>query len=295
MKINFVNPAFSLRRGISSAVILICAAILASCGKAPEPAAPREAPAAKPSHEFEIEGRVLLTDSPDSSGIQVFIPGSSALAMTDEKGHFLLAGLSPGTKQIRAQRPGYKPARLGEIEIPALSAPKRYVLPDVSMEPEGSVTGETKRGYGQIGGTIQLGSLESTGGETDLSLARVEVEGTPMRTFADKDGYFFFWNVEPGDYRIAVDMPGYPKVHAPISVAAGKEPTLVSINLSEGAFEQEPREITGQVELTDLEDSPVTDYSGVTVFLRELPDRKITVNPDGTFQIGSLAAQSYTL
>jgi len=288
------NPGRALRR---SGLVLLLALAAACNPSSKEDNKPAAAPTA-PANRFEIEGKVTVPDQPDSSGIQVFIPGSSALAMTDAQGHYLLTGLSAGVQVVSAQRPGYQTAKLGEPQLDANAAAKRVVLPDKVLDPVATPAQSAGPAVvlGAIKGKIGIVSDTETSEEHDFSGARVELEGTQMRTIAEPNGDFFLWNVKPGKYQLAVQMPGYAAHRTEITVSDGPDPTVVDVTLSaapeEGATD---REIDGTVELLASDDSPLTDFSTIRIGIRELPDRRIKVDANGSFRIRALPPGNYTI
>jgi len=248
-----------------------------------------------PSREgSEIEGQVMLVGSSDASGIQVFIPGTSALAMTDENGNFLLRGLSSGKHNVSAQKFGYETARVGTVEIAENAPPKRYVLAAAGLEATGGGSAAAGQ-FGSVRGKIILGADMMMPDDSELGDCRVELSGTGMKTVVEDDGSFFIWNVRAGDYTLIAHVPGFPDYRVSVKVMPSDEPAEVEILISGDEIELEPREITGNIELVQLNGDPATDYGSVVITIKELPGRKISPAVDGTFQIGSLARRVYTI
>ena len=61
-----------------------------------------------------VEGTVVLADSDDAAGIQVFIPGTRHFVVTESDGTFLLDDLEAGTYRLLARAAGYRSAVLHE-------------------------------------------------------------------------------------------------------------------------------------------------------------------------------------
>jgi hypothetical protein len=64
-----------------------------------------------------IRGRISLEGGAAPVGIDVFIPGSSYTAKTDDEGYFVLAFLAPGKYQVRADADGYGSFVVDEVVV----------------------------------------------------------------------------------------------------------------------------------------------------------------------------------
>ncbi len=282
---------------VIAALASLAAVILGTaCGPSSSPSKSLSPTAPTISVKNEIEGRVVLRDAGDSSGIQVFIPGTSLVAMTDADGGFVISGLEAGHFSVMAQQQNYITAKLGELDIPASEKGRRYVLPSALLQPVAvPPTNSAEARFGSIRGHIRVGENPDSANPPDLSQARVELEGTAMKTIADVKGDFFLWSVKPGKYRLIVQGKGFALKRAEVEVAASDKPTEVEISLDEQSVERGARTIHGALELFYADGSVSNDFDLIAVGLRELPERKVAIEPDGTFTIGGLAAQSYTV
>src|SRR5688500_1048240 len=69
------------------------------------------APAARAQFPPEVRGRVVSADGRPLAGARVEADGG-ARAVTDADGGFVLRGLEPGPRELRATLLGFRPARL---------------------------------------------------------------------------------------------------------------------------------------------------------------------------------------
>lgn len=242
--------------------------------------------------EFEVRGRVSLAGRADHSGVQVYVPGSSLVGMTDTLGRYTLSGLRPGVYEIIAQHPGFIRQQVARIEFDEFSDTAPFYLPDKTLEAD-PAAGGSARTFGSLSGTITIHPDSMTDGGTDLSHAVVEIQGTAMRTVADSGGRFNLWNLAPGEYRLVVRLDDFPPHETSVRILAGTRPTTLDIELSLENADFSPREITGQLELILGDGSPFADFSAVRVTLAEMPDRQPQIADDGTFRFGRLAGGIY--
>lgn len=272
------------------AVILMAAA---ACGERSSPSAAVPSPTPQPAVPGDVRGVVQLADSQDSSGIQVFVPGGSALAMTDSEGRYVFSDLKPGVYSFTAQRPGYKNADLGEVEIADSPQKETYRLRDARLEPLAARDTPPPVTLGSASGTIR--SSVVIDGETGLAGALVTLEGTPIRTFTDADGSFYLWNLQPGSYQLTASLEGYETAQVPLEITAGESPETVEVSLEpiEGNYNR--KQITGIIELLNNDGTLSPDFGIVQAGLRELPDARVIVQSDGAFRAGPLASRVYTI
>lgn len=273
------------------------AAILLSLSSCGQPSSNQQAsltPVPPDPAPGEVYGVVTLNGAGDSSGIQVFIPGGSALAMTDAQGHFVVSGLKPGVYSFSAQHAGYKTEDLGQIEVRESRQKDRYRLREARLDPaQAAGAGGGPGSLGSIKGRVRTTAEASADGK--IPETRIELEGTPMRTVTDPDGSFYLWNLTAGKYSLVATMQGFQPYHVPVEVAAGDAPTVVDIAFTGEQSDQVLREIHGSLQLFEADDSPTNEFNLVKVGVRELPDLKVSIEPDGTFRIGPLAAQVYNV
>lgn len=295
-----------LRPWIALAAVAVLAALgfgAVACRK--EPAAPKSA--ALSATPFEIEGRVLVPNAADSSGTQVFVPGSSLLSMTDSTGFFTLTDLPSGPIVVMAQRPGFASARLAEFDLPETGPGKRWVLPDVTLAPENptgaaGVDANGRRvGSAFIEGRLTAPKSRGSAEAPDLSQARIELEGTGERTFPNAGGEFRISGLAPGTYKLSAKLKGFKTLSRDVEVADAGEPIELTLAPEGGEGGEDAaaaagdREIIGSVELFTAQGDPVEDYTGVVVVLREAPAALAELTPLGSFRFRGLAPGVYTV
>lgn len=66
----------------------------------------------------KIQGVATLSGQPDSTGVRVYIPGTSLQATTDATGAYLLNDVPAGTHELRLESSGYMTATLTGIRVP---------------------------------------------------------------------------------------------------------------------------------------------------------------------------------
>lgn len=239
---------------------------------------------------------MTLEGQANSSGIQVFIPGGSAVSITDKNGFYRLSGLAPGSYSVLAQFAGYQTLELGQIDVAVSEKNERYFLPARSLlrASGAAAPAAAPEALGNLRGKVTAIWDAGSAPRPDLSGCRIEIEGTEFRTFSGPEGEFFLFNLKPGNYQINASLEGYQAGKSAVEVRSGENPPI-AIELSPLPSDQNWREITGTVELHQPDGSLSTNYQSLEVSLVELPRLKVTVQPDGTFRIGPLAPQTYTL
>lgn len=252
-------------------------------------------PAVPTPKSVEIAGQVTLEDAEDSGGIQVFIPGATALAMTDAQGRFSIPNVALGTYALRAQYSGYTPIRFEEITIPETFAMDRYVLQPKVLTPLPRAGPDPSALLGSIQGYVSIAGREASGAGLDLSGRRIELVGTPMRTFTDSDGAFYLWSLAPGSYVLQVSGAGFETFQTDIEVNPGGISSLAEIALRPLGIELPEGAINGMVEMILADETLGADFSPVVIGLLEAPDLYVPVSPDGEFRIEGLPAGIYTL
>ncbi len=270
--------------------------ILAACSGEGDPATPEATPTAPPPDvPARIEGSVQLEGRADSSGVQVFIPGSPYLSMTDGDGHFSLESVRPGSFTVLAQYPGYETVKLGEAQIapwPTLNV--------ITMEP--AVLGESRpessaRGqklFGRILGQIKLAQGDGPSVSSPVGTT-VEVLGTPMRTFCDADGAFYLWNLSPGRYELRAHRDGYAEGSAIAVIGTEADPVRIEIVLESIAPARGLGQIAGTVRMFDALGAATGGYQYVEVEIAELADRRTAPDMNGRFRFEDLPPGRYTL
>lgn len=245
---------------------------------------------------FTIQGTAQYADGQDHSGIQVYVPGSSLMAITDDEGAYVLGGLAPGVYTIKARAGGYQAAVAGEVELPATedaATTQPVTLASLTLKPR-SVNGNAEPGQlGSLHGRVAIEGVADSATSTDLARCVIALEGTPYRTTCAGDGSFLLWNLPPDQYRLSARLEGFIPEAKAVRVLPGPEAETVNIELVPLAPPRGNRVLSGFVELIDLQGQPVTDYTGVTIELIGRSDLDQTPSAEGTFAFTELVPDVY--
>ncbi len=293
-----VSPArgFSPVRRFVGQALALGSLILSGCGAGPLEA-PSPPPSPTPEPRVAVEGQVLLAGRGQAGGVQVFVPGRALLALTDPDGRFRFDGLAPGPYRFMAQHPGYRSVLLGELELLPEGRDVAYQLAPAVLDPLEPPPSPTPApaAVGTIAGRVRSLVDEAPAEGLDLSGGRVALEGTAMRTVTEPDGSFFFWSVPPGSYRVHAELRAHEPAFVDLELAAGQTLEGVLIDLPPLESRLDRREITGRIELILTDGTRGTDFQAVRLGLKELPESRPRLQPDGTFRLGPLAPRPYTL
>jgi hypothetical protein len=214
------------------------AMLLWGCGErqrdgAAPPATPTPTPPPAPA---SVAGEVRLEGQPDSSGIQVYIPGTSQLSITDRAGRYLLSGIAPGEYEVAARAEGYVAASLGKVTVEPAPRPRQYTMASATLKRSAPPTPEPAAAASRLG-SINGRLRSSTDEEVDWSFCSVSLDQTPYRVAAASDGSFLLWNLPPDQYRLEARMPGFEPASVAVRVLPGSAPTSVTLTLGPAAGE----------------------------------------------------------
>lgn len=250
-----------------------------------------------PAVSARIVGEVLLAGLNDSSGIQVYIPGTSMIAITGKDGRFVLEGLAPGQYEILARADGYEPAQLGQVTVVTSPTKQQYNLAPATLKSR-SVKAPPPVDAGTMGsikGSVAIaGSTIKGPTGIDWTQCVIDLEKTPFRTTCDSEGNFLLWSLPPDQYSLTARLPGYEPVRMSVRVLPGPEPTTVKVELKP-ANAASARRITGMVELIGADGNPSNDFDRVTVQAVGRPDLATTLNADGSFALNNLMPAKYLI
>lgn len=282
---------------VASPLVLVSLILAACSGKGEgDPAVPDATPTAPPPDvPAQIEGSVRLEGRADSSGVQVFIPGSSYLSMTDGDGRFSLESVRPGSFSILAQYPGYSTSKLGDVQIPPSRTLNVITLESAVLhKAQADISPGGQELFGRILGRVTLArddgpSVSSPAGTT------VEVVGTPMRTFCDAEGAFYLWNLSPGRYELLAYRDGYAEAGVIAVIGTEAEPVRVEIVLEPIARPRGLGQIAGTVRMFDALGAATGGYQYVQVEIAELAGQKTIPDMNGRFSFEDLPLGRYTL
>ncbi len=178
-----------------------------------------------------------------------------ALAVTDEKGVFRIAGMAPGSISLRIAHPGFG-AQEQEVTVPPCG--ETVTLDDVALPPGCRIRGQVTRG-----GRPLCGAQVS-----------VLVDGEPIAAVSGVDGAYEIRDVPPGRYRVNVRYSTFPIVRAGETEVGAAAPAAVDIDLPPG------RLIRGVV--TGLDGQPV---ERAVVSVRGEPGDPVLSDSSGAFEL----------
>lgn len=250
---------------------------------------------ARASQPARIDGQVLLQGQDDASGIQVYIPGTSLISMTNEEGHFSLEGVGPGTYDVDARADGFVPARIGQVTVAPSNVSRQYALASVTLKPRVKSAATTAGIPGSIQGKVSS-AIPAAAGERDWSQCSISLEKTPYRTTCDADGEFLLWSLPPDQYSMVVRLAGFEPGRVAVRVLPGPEPTKVEVQLQPAAESLGgTRQIQGSVELFGPDGGPTNDFDRITVTALNRTGVATGLNPDGSFTLANLAPAKYLI
>lgn len=272
-----------------------------------------------------IAGVTQLSD-PDPgtghAGVLVYLAGTSFQARSDQQGRYRIDGITAGTYDLIAEKPGYQGQIIEDLLIiPETHSHETPLRPATTLlvreEPTTSpLTGASE--LGSIRGTVLLDGMPDENGGV-----RVEVDGTAFVTVSGNDGQYRILNVKPGQYHLSFHREGY----LPYTMAQSVEVTSGVTVMEDVALElvqpgdpvsaaavaasvaaravtpenMEPlpgpetvRTIVGIVEVRDESGKIVNDYSNVTVAINGT-NRIAEINDQGQFRFDDLTSGTYTL
>lgn len=293
-----------IRSAILALAIVITVGFGTGCGKWGGSGRGGAAGSSANAEIHRIEGQVALVGADDFSGAQVFVPGTSMMAMTDSEGNFSIAGVAAGSYRLMAMRQGYAMAELGPVEVAQAEQAETYFVDSISLEPAATANeaavAQAPTEFGSLTGRVRpvfTGASGTPRGELDLSGCRIELAGTSMRTVTDADGTFYLWNVGTGEYTLVASLDGFEPFETIVEVTTEAEPPEIDVPLLAAASLARTifGEIEGQLELYYADGSPSNEFDAVSIVVNEAPERAVRIRPNGRFLVTSLAGRLYTL
>lgn len=139
----------------------------------------------------------------DNSGISVFIPGTSYVALTDENGNFEILGVPQGLHTIRATLSGYNFAQKENVLLKASEEDKKN-------PPVAEITDALSLYFGQgiVKGTVLLNDEIDDFSGTQIVLTD-STNSNNYSAITDKNGSWGVTDVYPGKYTIEFIKDGY--------------------------------------------------------------------------------------
>jgi hypothetical protein len=226
-----------------------------------------------PPDEGSLSATFILSDSENSEGIEVILPGTSYRGFTDREGRIVFDRLPPRSYEILAKHKDYLEYREANLEVrPGDSV----FLGKIFLEPIPK--------DGTIVGIVEVEGVPDATPE-------IRLLGSNLSVRSASDGNFQFAEVPPGEYEIAVYYPGFAaETPTSVSVEAGATISLGRLELSSLQGEERASgAVTGRVVLVE-EDS----YEGVEIFLPGSTAYTAS-KANGSFWLGQIESGTHTL
>ncbi len=167
-----------------------------------------------------VKGNVKLNGAEEGSnyGIDVYIPGTSFVAKTDEEGSFTIKGVPQGVGYtIRYEKAGYTSSLSTEFSL---------ISTNLLDKPETVLENMVLfSAYGGVNGIAKMDEQSNHSGII-INLERTDVVGSYTGT-TNSTGNFSFSNITPGTYRLSFSYNNYlPVVSQNFEVSASKTTIL---------------------------------------------------------------------
>ena len=240
-------------------------------------------------------GVVLLEGQSDAGGTQVYLPGTSQVAITNARGEYRLDGIPPGQYAIEAQANGYQRAVIGAVDVPAGEGGKEYPLETYTLArlKRNADDRIAEADFGAIRGSVKT-SNPRIPANFDWTRCRIELLGTVYRTNCMPDGQFLLWNLPPDQYTLTVIMEGFEPRVSEVRVLPGPPSETVQIMLRSLTASLD-RVLSGSVVLLDADEEPSDLYEGILVQVIGQPGLTATPDLDGKFVMRNLPPGIYRL
>ncbi len=270
---------------------------------AQQSASPAPASTAAP---VEIPGRIVgsvtLENEKNAGGIQVYVPGTQHVAVTDDQGRFSLDNMPPGPYRVMARADAHESKQLGEVTVEHSLILKEYSLSSatLALKSPGS-SASLSSALGSLSGKVTTAPGVPS---PDFSRCVVQLQGSPYRTLCSSDGTFFLWSLPADDYKLQVAMEGLEMFATTVRVLPGRQTSAPPIELKPtsalpaSAAAPPPsgtRRIFGTVELTTAAGAPSNAFDKITVGIVGQPTLVSHLGPDGSFSLDKLAAAKYSV
>jgi len=244
-----------------------------------------------------IVGEITLPDQDDASGVQVYIPGTNHVSITDQQGAYALEGIGPGTFEVLARAEGFERATIGRVVVIASGKIQQYRLAPATLTRAKPTASPAARGnQGAIRGQVLLAGARAATVGIDWSHCMVELEKTRFRTACASDGSFFLWSLPPDQYTLLARMEGFEPAHVDVRVLPGPEETTLTLPLSPAeAVGSGTRRIHGLVEMFGPDGKPTNDFDKVAIQVAGRPMLSTRLGPDGAFALENLLPRRYQL
>jgi uncharacterized protein (DUF2141 family) len=174
-----------------------------------------------------ITGVARLSDAETHTGIQVFVPGTSAVALTASDGSYTFSNLLPGTYTVMAMYDDYSTQTLTG-KVVAAGATTNVTTMTLTRIPEEEEEAET----GSITGVARLSDVETHTG------IQVFIPGTSAVALTASDGSYTFSNLLPGTYTVMAMYDDYStQTLTGKAVTAGSTTNVTTMTLTPSVVE----------------------------------------------------------
>lgn len=279
-------------------LILSVLMVLSGCNPAPSESRQsdrRQTETGSSDDGIRLIGEVQLEGAEQLAGVQIFIPGTSRLAFTDDQGIFEISDLGPGVYQIYAREEGYQTASFEPVTISAeTEGPLQLGLLVLQPRPTLTPALGAENSRGSIDGQLSLAMDEQPNGTIQWQQFIIKLQGTAYRTTTDDDGKFLLWSLPPDTYTAVVERDGTEVASQDIRVLPGPEATPLEIAIDPAQLEFN-RQILGNVRMFDAQGNPTNDFDRVIIDVIDHPNLSTTIGPDGSFTLSNLAPDIYLL
>lgn len=150
-----------------------------------------------------IKGTVELYEQSEHIGVDVYIPGTSFSAKTDEEGNFTIYYVPQGNYRLRVEKQLWEPEWIENIlvtgDLQSEDQPITVINDPVILY----------KGYGTVSGTVRLGGV--TAGLAGISILLENIHDTEAvyTTSTNSSGIYTQSYLAEGEYRLTVSKSGY--------------------------------------------------------------------------------------
>jgi hypothetical protein len=160
-----------------------------------------------------LKGKVVASGLGDSTGIEVFVPGTDIVGRTDANGNYTLTNVPVGSYQVAAKATGFG---LGQAASTQVTAGQVATAGDISLAPAATAKGGLK-------GRLVYPDNSAASGVT----VSIDGNGASGSTATKVDGTFTLSDLPATYVRLTVTLNGYQPLSLRLVVFAGQTTDLV--------------------------------------------------------------------
>ena len=228
-----------------------------------------------------IRGQVQLSGQADHIGIDVYVPGTSYAAKTDENGYFKISYVPQGKYRLRLEKSGWQGVYRENLIV---EESDNETVPVTQLD--GIVV--LRKSYGTATGLVYL-----AGYTNDLSgtIVRFEHATNPEGVYnatTGVDGSFSISQLLPGDYELTFTRNGFKTQVKNETIVASKTTVMDSITLvSSGGIIQGSVKATGAISQEGMQI--------LAVHTNGMPRYSTMTDGEGKFIFENCSTGSYTI